>query len=168
MKALVPVLVSLTIAAAAAPARGEVQVAASQNPTFQSPMVLTVDFPVTDASRWGQGEWLRGSDYGSLTGYVCDHVSIKNLQVSYEPTKNGKVRVNFKGILAAASGHDKSVNLSLDLVNSDIVVGSATEEGISVEEKEEKKFKAHIDVSPLALSSAPGPKLRISMAVEDN
>ena len=138
MKALIPLMFSLTLVAAT-PAKSEVQAAASQNKTFQSPMVLTVDFPVTDSSRWGQGEWLRGADYGSLPGYVCDHVSIKNLQVSYEPAKNGKVRVNFRGLLVAAPGHDKSVDLSLDLVNSDIVVGSATEEGISVEEKEEKK-----------------------------
>src|SRR5262245_14946083 len=167
MNALIPVIFSLSIVAAV-PTRAEIQVATSQGKTFQSPMVLTVDFPVTDSSRWGHGEWLRGEDYGSLPGYVCDHVSIKNLQVSYEPAKNGKVRVNFRGLLVAAPGHDKSVDLSLDLVNSDIVVGSVTDEGISVEEKEEKKFKAHMDVTPLALNTTPAPTLRISMAVENN
>jgi len=154
--------------AAILPARGEIQVAASRNQRFESPMVLTLDVPVSDASRWGQGEWLRGADYASLAGYVCDQVSIKNLQVSYEPAKDGKVRVNFRGMLVAASGHDKSVDLNLDLLNSDVVVGSATQEGISVEEDEEKKFKAHMDVTPLALNTAPGPKLRLSVTVEDD
>jgi hypothetical protein len=167
MKAFIPVLLSLTIVAAS-PAKCAIEVATSQTKSFQSPMVLTVDFPVTESSRWGQGEWLRGSDYASLPGYVCDNVSIKNMQVSFEPSKNGKVRVIVKGILAASEGHDKSVDLNLDLITSDIVVGSATEEGIKVEEEKEEKWKAHMEVSPLALSATPGPKLRISMAVEDN
>jgi len=167
MKMRTPLLLGLLLAATL-PVRGEIEVATSQNHSFQSPMVLTVDFPVTDASRWGQGEWLRGSDYAQLAGYVCDHASIKDMEVSFEPSKNGKVRVTVKGVLAVSRGHDKSIDLGLDVVNSDIVVGSIVEEGLKVEEKEERKWKAHMDISPLALSSAPGPRLRISMTVEDD
>jgi len=167
MRSMTPLLLSLAMIAAM-PAKGEIQVATSENRTFDSPMVLTVDVPVTESSRWGQGEWLRGSDYASLSGYTCDHVSIKDMEVSFEPAKNGKVRVNVKGILAAARGHDKSVDVSLDLVNSDVVVGSVVQEGIKVEEKEERKWKAHMDVTPLALNTAPGPKLRIRLSVEDD
>jgi len=167
MKMRTPWLLGLLVAAIV-PASGEIQVATSKNHSFQSPMVLTLDFPVSDVSRWGQGEWLRGADYASLAGYSCDNVSIKNMEVSFEPSKNGKVRVNVKGILAASSGHDKSVDLSLDLINSDIEGGSATEEGLEVEEEEERKWKTHMEVSPLALNTAPGPKLRLSVTVEDD
>ena len=160
-------MLSGLLLAAIVPARGEIQVAASKNQRFQSPMVLTLDFPVTDSSRWGQGEWLRGADYAALPGYVCDDVSIKNMEVSFEPSKNGTVRVNLKGIIAAAEGHDKAVVLNLDLLNSDIIVGSAQDD-IEVEEEDEKKWKASMEVSPLALNTAPGPQLRISMTVEDD
>jgi len=166
MKGMLSACVTLMILAST-PALAEIEVASSKTKQFDSPMVLTVDFPVTESSRWGQGEWLRGSDYASLPAYVCDHVSIKNLQVAFEPSKNGKVRVIVRGTLAASEGHDKAVDLNLELVNSDIVVGTATEE-IKIEEEQEEKWKTHMDVTPLALNTTPGPKLRISMSVEDD
>jgi hypothetical protein len=152
----------------AVPACAEIEATAGSTREYESPLTLTVDFPMADSARWGKGEWVSGADFAELAEYVCDRVSVRKLEVAVDPGKRGVARVAFRGVLAARAGHDKSVTLKLELLAGDEVLGSTTVSEIGVEEKKENGWKARLEVPGARFSAASAPRLRITMSVEDD
>jgi hypothetical protein len=157
----------LSAAVLSVPARAEIGVSGAKIQRFDSPMALTLDFPLTDSSQWVKGKWVSGPDYSTISNYVCNNVSLKKFQVSVENRKDGKARISFEGTLAATAGGDRDVAMTIELLKGDEVIGSDTDHS-SVEEKKTKDWDARIEVSPSLLTSTPSPKVRITVAVTEN
>src|SRR5262245_1463249 len=51
------------------PSRGAIAASGGMTKEYQSPLTLMLDFPLSDASRWGKG-WASGADFAALPEHV--------------------------------------------------------------------------------------------------
>ncbi len=174
------VIASLIVATIAAllPAVSSAQITASQglapvqgnsapiDTQFHSPMVLTIPFPPDARGLWGNGKWTDPGTFQQLRDFRCDGIAIADMQVRSQI--NNKITVEIKGKFDSIRGHDKRVDMKLEFLSGDEVIGVGYAEKLKAPEAKDKHFYAGLDFPAHQIQNRTPTQLRITFSDYDD
>ncbi len=137
-----------------APARSE---------TLCAPGGVTLPFASASPRSWNT--WVSSTD---LKEMYCHDVAVIEFRSRAKKNAQGELEVTFKVTTFTKPGHDKRVDVTIEVLAADRVVKSTTIEGIDAEEKKEAHGTGYL-VVPIDLLPAEGDaRLRVSLEVVDH
>jgi hypothetical protein len=133
---------------------------------FHSPMILTATFPLADRSLWGTGKWTDPELLRPFRDFRCDGVTIEEMRMRGKLRADGRLEVDVKGEFDSVAGHDKRVDMKVELLNGDTVVGVGYSVRLKAPEGEERRFGFDFDTPAGEL--LPATRLRITFSDYDD
>ena len=131
----------------------------------RSPMVLETDFVLAKSQQWNQRQWHESVAYRDLSRHICEDLTISYFAMDVQTAKDGMARVRLKGRVRNIGRRDKDANVQVDLVKGNRVLASLND-GLEIEEDEEAGWGGSLKVEPSQLTSAPEPRVRITLTIE--
>jgi hypothetical protein len=164
--ALLPTVSSAQITASqgVAPVQGKNALIDTQ---YHSPMVLTIPFPPDVRGHWGNGKWTDPSILQQLRDFRCDGIAIANMQVRSTLDSN-KLMVQIKGKFDSIRGHDKRVDMKLEFLSDDAVIGVGYAEKLKAPEGEDKHFSAILNFPANHVQDRTPTHVRITFSDYDD
>jgi hypothetical protein len=117
-------------------------VTAAQGSTaqFNSPMILTASFPLADRQLWRSAEWTDPNALSAFRDFRCDGIAIAEMQMRGKLQDDGKLKIDIKGRFDTLPGNDKLVDMKVELLNGDTLVGVGYASKLGAPEGKQKKF----------------------------
>jgi hypothetical protein len=131
---------------------------------FTSPMELEFPLAVADSSLWGVGEVRRDS----ISRYVCDGVSFRDFSTEALKPRKGKVAVTFRPVLYAEAGVDKRVDISIDVLRGDAVIGSDAVKNLKLGEKKTAEAALTVQLATSDFEGSGALTVRMTTVVRDD
>src|SRR2546426_7632288 len=128
-----------------------------------APKGLTIPFEAARPRAWNT--WVSSSD---LKDRDCRGVSAIELRSRAKKTAQGELAVTFKVTTYTKPGHDKKVNVMIEVLASDRVLKSTTIEAIDAEEKKNGHGSGFLLLPIDMVQNEADPRLRISLEVTDD
>ena len=148
--------------ALAAPARAQ-EATAPAGEDLCAPKGLTI--PLAAASPRAWNTWVSNSD---LKDRECGGVAVTELRSRAKKNAEGELDVTFKVTIYTKPGHDKRVNVTIEVLASDRVLKSTTIEKIDAEEKKNAHGSGYLVLPVDMIQSEADPRLRVSLEVVDD
>jgi hypothetical protein len=134
---------------------------------FESPMVLTAPFPLTDRSNWSEAFWSDEKDL-AFHEYRCDGIAIHDMQMRAIAQENGVVEIDVRGHFDSLKGHDKRVDMKFEFLNADSVVATGYSDALKAPEAKTKRFGFKFTIPAVAIQSDPPTRMRITLTDSDD
>jgi len=135
---------------------------------FHSPMVLSLPFPLTDRTQWGTGKWSEPGALDPIQDYRCDGVALMDVSMRGALDKSGSLSIDVKGRLDNVPGHDKRVDLKIELLNGDAVAATGYAYRLKAPERKTRGFKLALSFPAAAIQSDPATRMRITVTDYDD
>jgi hypothetical protein len=136
-----------------APARGE---------ELCAPRGVTIPFAAASPRSWNT--WVSSTD---LKDTYCNNVAVTEIRSRAKKNAQGELEVTFKVTTYTKPGHDKRVDLTIEVLAADRVLKSTTIERIDAEEKKNAHGTGFLVVPVDLLPADADARLRVSIeAVE--
>ncbi len=140
---------------------------------FKGSMTREVAFPLTDRAKWSRG-WVSSPEYLDLGNYVCDGISIQNLdrgarmwttglELKAKPRGGGRFEVQVKTSIHNLGDKVRRVSLTFDLVNGEEVASTATITGVVVKPGGEEDKSTSLLVWDKDIRTDPPTLLRLTL-----
>jgi len=137
-----------------APVRGE---------ELCAPRGVTIPFAAASPRSWNT--WVSSTD---LKDTYCHNVAVQEVRTRAKKNAKGELEVTFKVTTYTKPGHDKRVDLTIEVLAAGRVLKSTTIEGIDAEEKKNAHGTGYL-VMPVDLLPAEGDALlRVSLEAVDH
>ena len=128
-----------------------------------APGGVTIPFAAASPRSWNT--WVSSTD---LKEMYCHDVAVTEIRSRAKKNTQGEIEVTFKVTTFTKPGHDKRVDVTIEVLAGDRVVKSTTIDGIDAEEKKEAHGTGYL-VMPVDLLPADGDaRLRVSLEVVDH
>ena len=157
------ILVTLIAGLGLAARAGAQESTAPSGADLCAPKGLTIPFEAARPSAWNT--WVASGD---LKDRHCGGVSVIELRSRAKKTVQGELAVTFKVITYTRPGHDKRVNVMIEVLASDRVLKSTTIEAIDAEEKKNGHGSGFLLLPIDMVQNEADPRLRISLEVTDD
>jgi hypothetical protein len=128
-----------------------------------APKGLTIPFAAASPRAWNT--WVTQSD---LKDDECGGVALTELRSRAKKNAQGELDVTFKVTIHTKPGHDKRVNVTIEVLASDRVLKSTTIEAIDAEEKKNGHGSGYLVLPVDMIQSEADPRLRVSLEVVDD
>ena len=125
-----------------------------------APKGVTTAFAAALPRAWNT--WVSDSD---LKDRDCGGVSVIELRSRAKKTAEGELAVLFKVTTYTKPGHDKKVNVTIEVLASDRVLKATTIEAIDAEEKKNGHGSGFLSLPIDMIRREADPRLRISLYV---
>ncbi len=135
---------------------------------FHSPMVLTLPFPLADRSSWGNGKWSEPGLLDPVQDYRCDGVAMRDVSMRGALDPAGNLSVEVRGKFDNVPGHDKRVDVRLDLLDGDAVAATGYAYRLRAPENKARGFKFNLSLPAAAIRSDPATRMRITLTDYDD
>jgi len=135
---------------------------------FHSPMMLTLPFPLADRNQWGTGKWSEPGVLDPIADYRCDGVALRDVSMRGAIDKGGSLSVDVKGKLDNVPGHDKRVDLKIELLNGDAVGATGYAYRLKAPESKTHGFKFALSFPAAVIQSDPATRMRITLTDYDD
>jgi len=169
---LVPTVSSAQITAsqAVAPVQGN---RAPIDTQFHSPLVLTIPIPPEARNLWGNGKWTDRSTFQQLRDFRCDGIAITDMQVRSKLSRRNflsreQFLVEIKGKFDSVRGHDRRVDMKLELLSDDEVIGVGYVEKLKAPEAKDKSFDEELDFPTQPINDRAPTHVRITFSDYDD
>jgi hypothetical protein len=128
-----------------------------------APKGLTIPFAAASPRAWNT--WVSQSDFKDDE---CGGVAVTELRSRAKKNAQGELEVTFKVTTYTKPGHDKRVNVTIEVLASDRVLKSTTIERIDAEEKKNAHGSGYLVLPVDMIQSEAEPRLRVSLEVADD
>ncbi len=139
-------------------------------------MVLTIPIPPDARNLWRNGKWTDRGNFQQLRDFRCDGIAIADMQVRRElsdkfllfPWQTQKVLVEIKGKFDSIRGHDKRVDMKLEFLSDDEVIGVGYAEKLKAPEAKVKRFDEELDFPAQPIKDQTPTHVRITFSAYDD
>lgn len=134
---------------------------------YHSPMVLTIPLPPDARDVWGRDKWTDSRTFQHLRDFRCDGIAITDMQLR-SAMSSKRLRVEIKGKFDSIRGRDKRVDMKLEFLSDDEVIGVGYADKLKAPEAKDRQFTIGLDFRDTRVQNRTPTHVRITFSDYDD